>query len=187
MIERRRPLSRLIVIVATAAEAGAAEVPEPDGYRLENYRAPTPATLRGARVIGTDEAETIWRSHSASFIDVLPRPPRPQNLPEGTVVARQAAVRYSRQHLAARHRLWRTRAQHGRLFLQGAGEGDARRSRQNRLSYIVWRIAGCRGTQPSARSRSAIRMSPGIAKEPTAGRRRACRCKKPRRSRVPAE
>jgi PQQ-dependent catabolism-associated CXXCW motif protein len=70
---------------ALAAWAQAAEVDEPQGYRLEDYRAPTPATLRGARAIGTDEAETIWREHSASFVDVMPRPPRPRSLPEGTV------------------------------------------------------------------------------------------------------
>jgi PQQ-dependent catabolism-associated CXXCW motif protein len=75
----------LMVILVAGAEAAAAEVPEPDGYRLEDYRAPTPATLRGVRVIGTEEAETIWRSHSASFVDVLPRPPRPRDLPEGTL------------------------------------------------------------------------------------------------------
>lgn len=70
-------------ILVAAAAAAAAEVPEPDGYRLEDYRSPVPATLRGARVIGTDEAETIWRSHSAVFVDVLPRPPRPRDLPAG--------------------------------------------------------------------------------------------------------
>ena len=75
----------LIALLFAAVEAAAAEVTEPEGYRLENYRSPTPATLRGARVIGTDEAETIWRSHSAAFVDVLPRPPRPRNLPEGTL------------------------------------------------------------------------------------------------------
>jgi PQQ-dependent catabolism-associated CXXCW motif protein len=74
-----------VVLLAATAEARAAEVPEPDGYRLENYRAPTPATLRGARIIGTDEAATLWRSHSASFVDVLPRTPRPKNLPDGTL------------------------------------------------------------------------------------------------------
>ena len=74
----------LIAILVAAARAAAAEVPEPDGYRLEDYRAPTPATLRGARVMGTDEAETIWRGHSAVFVDVLPRPPRPRDLPAGT-------------------------------------------------------------------------------------------------------
>jgi PQQ-dependent catabolism-associated CXXCW motif protein len=72
-------------MVVAVAEAGAADVPEPDAYRLEDYRSPTPATLRGARVIGTDEAEKIWRNHSASFVDVMPRPPRPRDLPAGTL------------------------------------------------------------------------------------------------------
>ena len=75
----------LVAILVAAAGAASAEVPEPEGYRLDNYRAPVPATLRGAKVIGTDEAEAIWRSHAASFIDVLPRPPRPRDLPAGTL------------------------------------------------------------------------------------------------------
>ncbi len=58
---------------------------EPDGYRTENYRAPVPATLNGARVLTTEEAEAIWRAKSGVFIDVLPRPPKPKNLPEGTI------------------------------------------------------------------------------------------------------
>ena len=72
-------------MVAAATGAATAEVVEPDSYRLENYRSPTPATLRGARVIGTDEAEAVWRNHSAAFVDVLPRPPRPRDLPAGTL------------------------------------------------------------------------------------------------------
>jgi PQQ-dependent catabolism-associated CXXCW motif protein len=77
----------LALAIATSAfvDAWAAEVLEPDDYRLEDYRAPTPATLRGAAAIGTQEAEKIWRSRIGSFIDVLPRPPRPRNLPEGTL------------------------------------------------------------------------------------------------------
>jgi PQQ-dependent catabolism-associated CXXCW motif protein len=74
-----------LAVIALALQARAAEISEPEGYRLEDYRAPTPATLRGARVIGTDEAEHIWRGRLASFVDVLPRPPRPRNLPEGTL------------------------------------------------------------------------------------------------------
>src|SRR5258708_10263285 len=73
------------MVIGVAAGPGAAGVPERDAYRLEDYRAPTPATLRGARVIGTDEAEEIWRNHSASFVDVMPRPPRPRDLPAGTL------------------------------------------------------------------------------------------------------
>ena len=74
-----------IAILVAVAEAAAAEVTEPDGYRLDDYRSPTPLTLRGARVIATPEAEAIWRAHSAVFIDVLPRPPRPRDLPPGTL------------------------------------------------------------------------------------------------------
>jgi len=75
----------LVVMLVVTGESAVAGVPEPDGYRLENYRSPTPATLHGVRVVSTDEAEKIWRTHSASFVDVLPRPPRPRNLPEGTL------------------------------------------------------------------------------------------------------
>lgn len=59
--------------------------PEPEGYRTDNYRAPVPATLAGARVLTTAQAEAIWRSGSGAFVDVLPRPPKPPNLPAGTV------------------------------------------------------------------------------------------------------
>jgi PQQ-dependent catabolism-associated CXXCW motif protein len=75
----------LVATIFAAAGVWAADVIEPESYRLEDYRAPTPATLRGAKVIGTPEAEQLWRSHIASFIDVLPRPPRPRNLPAGTL------------------------------------------------------------------------------------------------------
>lgn len=59
--------------------------PEPEPYRTDNYRAPVPATLAGARVLTTGQAEAIWRSGSAAFVDVLPRPPKPPNLPAGTI------------------------------------------------------------------------------------------------------
>ena len=36
-----------LAVMVVAAQVRAAEVTEPDGYRLEDYRAPTPATLRG--------------------------------------------------------------------------------------------------------------------------------------------
>jgi PQQ-dependent catabolism-associated CXXCW motif protein len=66
--------------LATAADAP----PEPDHYRTEDYRAPTPESLAGARVVGTAEAEALWRAH-VIFLDVMPRPPRPANLPAGTL------------------------------------------------------------------------------------------------------
>src|SRR5258708_9926047 len=76
----------VLAAFALAAQAFAEEwVPEPDGYRTENYRAPVPATLAGARVLTTAEAEAVWRAGTAVFIDVLPRAPKPPNLPAGTI------------------------------------------------------------------------------------------------------
>jgi PQQ-dependent catabolism-associated CXXCW motif protein len=57
---------------------------EPSDYRMENYRAPTPATLAGARVVTTAQAEELWKA-GAAFVDVLPHAPRPGNLPPGTI------------------------------------------------------------------------------------------------------
>jgi PQQ-dependent catabolism-associated CXXCW motif protein len=72
--------------IASTAIGYAQQAPsEPEGYRNENYRAPVPATLAGARVLTTEQAEEIWRSKSAAFVDVLPRPPKPPNLPPGTI------------------------------------------------------------------------------------------------------
>ena len=76
----------ILVTLALTAPVGAQEsAPEPNGYRTDNYRAPVPPTLAGVRVLTTEQAEAIWRSGSAAFVDVLPRPPKPANLPEGTI------------------------------------------------------------------------------------------------------
>jgi PQQ-dependent catabolism-associated CXXCW motif protein len=69
-------------VTAWASEPAPAE---PETYRHENYRTPTPETLAGARVVTTDEVEAIWKNGNAVFVDVLPRAPRPQNLPAGTL------------------------------------------------------------------------------------------------------
>lgn len=83
----RRHLAAAFVAAALAMPAMAQEQEpfEPEGYRSDNYRAPVPATLAGARVLTTSEAESIWRDKSGAFIDVMPRPPKPKNLPAGTV------------------------------------------------------------------------------------------------------
>ena len=75
-------LAAFTFIVSTSAQERPSE---PDGYRMEDYRAPVPATLAGVRVLTTAEASAIWRAKTGVFIDVMPRAPKPQNLPEGTV------------------------------------------------------------------------------------------------------
>jgi len=73
-----------LVGLAGAAAWGQDAIPEPSGYRMEDYRGPTPTTLAGARVVTTEEAEELWRA-GAAFVDVLPHAPRPTTLPAGTI------------------------------------------------------------------------------------------------------
>jgi PQQ-dependent catabolism-associated CXXCW motif protein len=72
-------------LLATFAAAAGDAPPEPDSYRQNDYRATTPASLKGARVLTTDEARAMWRAGDAAFIDVLPQAPRPKNLPADVV------------------------------------------------------------------------------------------------------
>ncbi len=66
-----------------------AAVVEPGQYRMDQYRAPTPATLQGAQVVSTEEARVLWQGKEAAFIDVLPQVPKPGNLPAGTLWRQQ--------------------------------------------------------------------------------------------------
>lgn len=68
-----------------AAASAHAQEPEPAGYRGEPYSAPVPATLEGALVLDDAAARALWWSGRAAFVDVMPAPPRPANLPEGTL------------------------------------------------------------------------------------------------------
>jgi PQQ-dependent catabolism-associated CXXCW motif protein len=82
---------RLFLAVLFAALAGAglaaenAAPMEPAGYRQDNFRAPTPATLKGAAVLDTKRAIEIWTQKSAVFVDALARPPKPAGLPTNAV------------------------------------------------------------------------------------------------------
>ena len=69
----------------TALDAATVAPPQPAGYRMEPYRAPVPDALDGAGVVDTPEAHRLWTTRSAAFVDVLPRPPKPANLPADTV------------------------------------------------------------------------------------------------------
>lgn len=82
-----RPAAAVCLTLALAAAAWAQDgrAPEPEGYRTSDYRSPTPATLKGARVLTTEEAEALWKAGTAAFVDVMPQAPRPPNLPPGTV------------------------------------------------------------------------------------------------------
>jgi PQQ-dependent catabolism-associated CXXCW motif protein len=117
---------------ALSATASAQDRPaEPEGYRTDNYRSPVPATLAGARVLSTGQAENIWRSKSGIFIDVLPRPPKPANLPAGTV--------------------WRDRPRlniPGSIWLPDTGYGTLAPSTEDYLRDGLLRASGGDPTKP---------------------------------------
>jgi len=60
-------------------------VAEPAGYRLDDYRGPTPATLKGATVLDAAGLHRLMLTKAIVVIDVLPQPPRPANLPATTL------------------------------------------------------------------------------------------------------
>ena len=59
--------------------------PEPDEYRMDDYRAPVPETIAGGAVLGPEEAHALWQEGEAAVIDVMPQAPKPANLPKGTI------------------------------------------------------------------------------------------------------
>ena len=70
--------------VESGDKQGAATPAEPSSYRMDAYREPVPATLAGAQVLDTEAAKALWQKHGAVFVDVLPTPKRPDNLPAET-------------------------------------------------------------------------------------------------------
>ena len=74
-----------IVAICLPLAAWAQSVVEPDDYETEHYRGPVPVSLTGATVVDADAAFALWKTGHVAFIDVLPRAPKPENLPEGTI------------------------------------------------------------------------------------------------------
>ena len=103
----------LALAVAASAPVHAAEVAVPDGYRQDHYRAPVPDTLDGATVVDDDAAFALWKTGAVVFVDVMPRPPKPE-LPKGTI------FRQKPRH-GIPGSIWLPNVGYGRL----AGETDA--------------------------------------------------------------
>lgn len=78
----RAGLAALMLLAGPVAAQG---VSEPEGYRGEPYRAPVPETLAGAVVVDAKAAHVLWQGGEVAFVDVLPRAPKPGNLPPGTI------------------------------------------------------------------------------------------------------
>ena len=85
MRRKHSALPLAMAILAFPGPAWAGGVEEPAGYRTDEYKAPVPETLKGAKVVDTKEAEALWRGKKAVFFDVMPNTPKPANLPAGTI------------------------------------------------------------------------------------------------------
>jgi PQQ-dependent catabolism-associated CXXCW motif protein len=81
----KHPRRRVLLAGLVALTGAGQTVPEPSGYRMEEYRVPTPPTLQGAQVLTTADAHALWEKRQAVFVDVLPQPPRPSGLPPSTI------------------------------------------------------------------------------------------------------
>ncbi len=76
----------LMLGVLLAGSLGARAQPaEPQGYRMDDYRAPTPAAVAGGAALDTAAAQQLWKTGGAAWIDVLAAPHRPANLPAAAV------------------------------------------------------------------------------------------------------
>ena len=80
--------SLLLIIMVLACPwtfARAGGVAEPAGYRMEHFRAPVPDTLKGARVVTSEQAFGIWKNGNTVFVDVMPQAPKPDKMPKNVI------------------------------------------------------------------------------------------------------
>jgi PQQ-dependent catabolism-associated CXXCW motif protein len=86
---RRRTLLLVLAppFAATAAAAAAEGAPWPEGggYRTQDYRAPTPLTVPGGRMVSTEEARALLGRRDVVWVDMLPAPRRPEGLAPGSL------------------------------------------------------------------------------------------------------
>ena len=107
---------------------------------MDAYRGPVPATLAGATVVDDDAAYALWKTGRVAFIDVLPRAPKPANLPKGTLWR-------EKKRLSIPGAVWLPNVGYGRL----ADETDAYfRRHLDRVTegnpdhpILVFCLAGC--------------------------------------------
>jgi PQQ-dependent catabolism-associated CXXCW motif protein len=81
----RLGLVAIIVCLGLSLPAGAAWIEEPEGYRLDDYRAPVPDTLKGGTVVDTAKLQALIAKAHPVLIDVLPAPRKPPAMQPGAV------------------------------------------------------------------------------------------------------
>ncbi len=72
-----------LFLVPEAPVVAGSEVLGPLGYRMDNYRAPVPATLAGATTVSTRRLKSMVDAGGVVLVDVLPAPREPPNIQPG--------------------------------------------------------------------------------------------------------
>ena len=128
MNRRRRCLAALALLPSLVGAALAEEEtpwPEGNGYRTQDYRAPTPLTVPGGRMIDTHEAKALLDQGGAVWVDMLPAARRPEGLAPGS--------------------LWRPSPRlgvPGSIWLPGAGRGVISPATETWFRDSLMRAAG---------------------------------------------
>jgi PQQ-dependent catabolism-associated CXXCW motif protein len=78
-------LLALIAEPVAAGGEGVNSVPEPTGYRMDEYLAPTPSSIAGGTTITTAELRDLIADGDVALVDVLPAQRRPDDLPANTL------------------------------------------------------------------------------------------------------
>lgn len=74
----------VLVAAALLAAGVAGAVDEPDGYRMDDYRAPVPDSVHGGTVVHTGALKQLVDRGAVLLVDVLPAPRRPPGSKPGT-------------------------------------------------------------------------------------------------------
>lgn len=84
-LTRRRLVLGTVFCLPTCISPAIAAVPEPEGYRLDDYHAPVPASVPGGSVIPSASAlQNLLAQKNALLIDVLPAQRRPAGMKPAT-------------------------------------------------------------------------------------------------------
>lgn len=75
----------IILLWMFTTDAANADVPEPEGYKLEDYDSQVPETLTGASRVTAVDVLAFSSAGEAVIIDVIPEHRRPDILPKGQV------------------------------------------------------------------------------------------------------
>lgn len=75
----------LLLFILTVVTSAFANVPEPDGYRMDDYDAPVPDGLKGAIRVTALAVKILQDKNNALVVDVIPDHRRPDFLPKNQI------------------------------------------------------------------------------------------------------